>query len=369
MSMDLTQAYSPASSIGEYDLEDPFIASESDVEVSAHPDSSSESSCDGSDAPLVAVGRKLARWHLTWHGFAGAGDEDFAIDAFRGLLEQYCKHWCFQVEQAAAGGARHLQVRLSLKVRARWSRVRALFPGCFVTIESTRAGDTGLGSLYAMKADTRVAGPWSNRDVVRYRDPQYDIGEHYRPWQAEVVRLLGIQTSRQILIVVDPAGNSGKTVLAHHLVLFKGGIFVPAFCQTGDDVLAFVHGQARSGEATTIVIDVPRASLLSRIAPRLFAAFETIKAGYLYDRRYHAQVTYIPPPRIVVFCNTEPDRTLLTGDRWVTLRLPWRGGLPAASLISYAQGYPGLVPSGLSTTHHHDDDGVQAAVDPFGVEY
>lgn len=65
---------------------------------------------------------------------------------------------------------------------------------------------------------------------------------------------------------------------------------------------------------------------MPKLAPRLFAAFETLKSGYLYDKRYHAKYKYIKPPRIACFTNTQPDVSLLTGDRWDVLKLPWTPG-------------------------------------------
>ncbi len=295
-----------------------------DAIICADPDSAESGDSSQSDE---SGNRSLWRWHLTRYDTAevitsNAGQRDFSA-----LLALSSKKWVFQVEKGAGGTRLHFQARVSLKVRACKNTVRKLFPGCFVTCESTKAGDTGAGEFYCMKPDTRQAGPWTDKDVVPYIDDQYMLADHLFPWQEEALRLIDCQSKRQILIVVDPAGRSGKTCMAHFICLCLGGKFVPPFCQSGDDVLKFVHGLVRPGEQYTIVIDIPRALDWNRFAPALFSAFETIKGGYVYDTRYRAQVKYIKPPKMICFCNHVPDPRLLTKDRWTVLRLPFQGPL------------------------------------------
>ncbi len=264
--------------------------------------------------------RKLRRWPLRSNtDVTGMSAESEAV---RQRFSDKCKHWCFQLEKGKKTGRLHYQCRIVMEPPVRCHQVIRMFPGYHVGIESTNGGDTGLGALYVMKPDTREDGPWSDRDVEIYKDPRYLLPD-LRPWQAEFLRRLDTQDARQMLIVVDPAGNSGKTVMAHHVVQHRGGVFVPPFCQTGDDIMQFCCSLMESGKQYTILIDIPRASLVPRLAPRLFAAFETLKSGYLYDKRYHGKFKYIKPPLIACFCNTKPDASLLTGDRWDVLNLPW----------------------------------------------
>ncbi len=107
--------------------------------------------------------------------------------------------------------------------------------------------------------------------------------------------------------------------------------------------MQFACSFVKPGEKYTFVIDMPRALLMKHVAARLFAAFETLKSGYAYDKRYKGSYVYFKIPKVVVFTNTEPEHTLLTGDRWDILTLPWapKAG-PVVSKISYAQGHPEL---------------------------
>lgn len=51
----------------------------------------------------------------------------------------------------------------------------------------------------------------------------------------------------------------------------------------------------------------------------LWKAIETIKNGYLKDRRYGLREKWIKPPCLYVFTNTEPKWEYLSTDRWVKL--------------------------------------------------
>ncbi len=297
--------------------------------------------------------RALRRWHLRTN-VEITGDAAESGD-LRQRLGDGCKHWCFQLELGKGTGRLHYQCRVSFDPPVRKSQVCTLFPDMHITPESTRGGDTGAGKLYVMKTDTRKDGPWSDKDVEVYKDPDYVLST-YRPWQQEMQDRLRDQDNRTILVVVDPEGNSGKTSMAHHLVQYHGGIFIPPFCDTGQMILEFACSFVKPGRKYTFVIDMPRALLMRHVAARLFAAFETLKGGYVYDHRYHGKYVYFQKPSIVVFTNVAPDSSLLTGDRWDVLTLPWTPTVaPAVSSISYAQGHPEV--ECLGPLHHTQSQG------------
>lgn len=53
----------------------------------------------------------------------------------------------------------------------------------------------------------------------------------------------------------------------------------------------------------------------------LWSAVEQMKNGYLWDKRNNWKEAWIPSPGILVITNEEPDRTLLSRDRWDIGRL------------------------------------------------
>lgn len=343
-----TQEYS----CGSYDSMDSFIAPEVDDDAMASMDEGADAESDGSGRSTEGRGRLLFRWHFTKNGVEGTAAE---VEDMRETCKTYCKKFVWQLERGEESGLLHFQGRISLKTKARLKRVIKIFPGCHISPESNNAA-TGAGEFYACKEETRVDGPWSDKDVVHYRHPKFDIAGRYFPWQSEAMKRLLSQDERKILIVVDPIGHSGKTVLAHHIVLFHSGVFVPSFFQTGQDVLQYVHNFVREGGRHTLVVDIPRAALLPKLARKLFAAFETLKSGFVFDMRYSGRYKYFQPPQIVCFCNSEPDKSLLTGDRWDVLRLPWQADPAGASGESEAEGASADDESSDSGYHESDGD-------------
>lgn len=336
----MSNGLSPFSSPSEYDREDApppgfgfdDFDEDRDCESSDGGESMDSGSSESVDCPPAKrkrgvdyhTERALRRWHLTSNTVvSGLSQESTTLaDLFR----RSCKHYCFQLELGEITKRLHYQCRVSFDPPVRKAQVIDMFPDFHIRPESNRGEQAG--GLYVMKAATREDGPWSDKDVEVYKDPRYVL-EDLRPWQQEVMRRMNAQDHRTITIVVDPAGNSGKTVLSHHLVQYHKGVFVPSFLQSGDDIMQYVCSHVTSGGDFILIIDIPRAALVPKLAPRLFSALEALKGGWAYDKRYKGTHVYFKPPRIVCFTNVMPNRSLLTGDRWDVMTLPWPA--PSAS--------------------------------------
>lgn len=62
-------------------------------------------------------------------------------------------------------------------------------------------------------------------------------------------------------------------------------------------------------------MDIPKSDSRKKNAD-LWSAVEQMKNGYLYDKRNHWKEAWIESPGILVITNEEPDRSLLSKDRW-----------------------------------------------------
>lgn len=139
--------------------------------------------------------------------------------------------------------------------------------------------------------------------------PYHDL--ELRPWQGQVVADLEEQNDRQVTVVVDERGNHGKSWLAKHLVAKYNYAYVPAMPQFEDYMfMAMAHPNAKG-----FIFDLPRADTIQQ-KKAMWMAMETIKNGYLYDKRYSFQEKWIAPPKMVVFANERPPRENLSKDRW-----------------------------------------------------
>lgn len=83
-------------------------------------------------------------------------------------LREWCKHYVFQ-EERGDSGYEHWQGRVRLIKARRWNEIKGKFcPGGNVTPTVDKQFQEKTFT-YVMKADTRVAGPWDDRD---YEEPQ-----------------------------------------------------------------------------------------------------------------------------------------------------------------------------------------------------
>nr|WCR62264.1 MAG: replication associated protein [ssDNA virus sp.] len=131
------------------------------------------------------------------------------------------------------------------------------------------------------------------------------------PWQNEVLDRLMKQGDRRICVLVDEYGASGKTTLAKMITARHLGAYCPAMDES-KDYMAWALAHSSAG---IFVMDIPKSDSRKKNAD-LWSAVEQMKNGYVWDKRNHWQERWIDPPGILVITNEEPDRTLLSADRW-----------------------------------------------------
>lgn len=141
--------------------------------------------------------------------------------------------------------------------------------------------------------------------LAKYRDAAL------RPWQGQAIASLIEQNERQILSITDEVGNHGKSFLAKHLVVKYGYAYVPSMSNFEDFMfMAMAHKNAKG-----FIFDLPRADDINK-KKEMWKAIETIKNGYLYDKRYNFREEWIEPPKVLVFANDRPPEGVLSEDRW-----------------------------------------------------
>lgn len=254
-------------------------------------------------------------------------DQDHAF--WINWCKQWGKAWTFQKEKGATGYL-HYQGLISLKIRRTETAAKKIIMDTSILPEyfAPMANPTikaGTESFYVTKPDTRVAGPWSDKDEEVY------IPRHVRemstlyPWQQSIVDSAKEYHPRQIDLVVDHAGNSGKSSLSAYLAVYKIGRGIP-FINDYKDLMRMVMDMPK---APLYLLDMPRAINKERLH-QLWAAIETIKSGYAYDDRYSFKEAHFDRPRIWVFTNVMPDTTLLSTDMWKFWNISRDGHLTAA---------------------------------------
>jgi len=244
-------------------------------------------------------------------------NEDFGthLDIIN-LLDGVAKHYSFQKERGD-GGYVHYQGRMSLIKKRRKPELLTLFASLerrvpnylepTVTVEF-RTGD----AFYTLKEDTRIEGPWSDKDKPVYVPRQIrEIKELY-PWQKSVVDSAKVWDTRHINMVYCPTGNKGKTSLVGWCRAYNLARVLPSVNEA-KDMLRMVCDMPTS---SMYLFDMPRSMNKDRLFG-FYSAIETIKDGYAYDDRYAFKEKVFDCPQIWIFTNTLPDFNMLSIDRWI----------------------------------------------------
>lgn len=249
-------------------------------------------------------------------------EEENTLPWFVKQFSKIAKKWVFQLERGASG-YEHLQARISLFKKKRGNELKSLLRdlgGGFEVAHysPTSAAGVDAGDFYCMKIDTRLDGPWSNKDetIQDLLDPPYvprQVRETpvLRPWQQAIVDSRNVWDTRTINCLVDHNGNIGKSTLASHVRAFKYGRVLPP----EDDTINILRNVCDMPTAKMYLFDMPRAMKKGNLW-KFFSAVETLKDGYAYDSRNHFQEKVFDCPTIWIFTNKKPELRFLSRDRW-----------------------------------------------------
>lgn len=238
----------------------------------------------------------VARWRFT------SSCKFWTKDELIKTLKLYCKHWCFQREIGSETGFEHFQGKLSLIKKSRTLKW---------LINSHNTPEHEDSDIYETKINTRLEGPWNDKNQPSYIPRQIrDITELY-PWQKIIVNDADVWDTRTINWVVNETGNQGKSILKTYLGVNKLGRAIP-LCNDYRDIMRIVMDTPK---CKLYIIDIPKA-FRNGLKNEFYAGIETLKDGYAFDDRYSFKEEYFDCPNIWVFSNQDPDKSLLSLDRW-----------------------------------------------------
>ena len=233
-------------------------------------------------------------------------------------LRQWCKKWVFQLEKCPDTGRLHLQCRVSLIKK---KRLNEIISQCTIKGHWTITSDEvheGQNFNYVMKADSRVEGPWIDTEYV---DPPvltrqlvaFETKTKY-PWQEQILRWCEEEDDRSIKLIHDTIGNSGKSIMSEYLEYHGKAFEIPPL-KDMEDIMQF----CMSFKAQKVyLIDMPRAMKKDKLCG-FYSGLESLKNGYVYDKRYAAKRRRFDRPQVIVFTNVMPEWSYMSKDRWE----PW----------------------------------------------
>ena len=233
-------------------------------------------------------------------------------------LRNKCKKFCFQLERGTSG-YEHYQGRISLIKKKSLSSLKTLFcndssNSCFWSkAHFSKTTNACKGDIfYVTKEDTRIAGPWSDKDEIKILTTQMELFLSWElyPWQHKA-REIGQQFClRSIDLIYDPKGNAGKSLFSEWMEYQGLAEEVPPF-RLMDDIFQWVASRPIKG---CYIIDMPRGMKKDKLGD-FYSGIEVIKNGVAYDKRYSAKKVRFSRPKIFVFSNTLPEFSLMSADR------------------------------------------------------
>lgn len=233
------------------------------------------------------------------------------LDEVRALMMDYAKKWVFQKEKSDNGYV-HWQCRLSLIKKRRLTAIKGLKLGGHWS-PTTCAVHEGQDFNYAMKADTRIAGPWKDDDEIKFETVQLAIFKTYklRPYQQAIYDESQQFHMRNMNIIYDTVGNIGKSLFAEWMEYEGIAEEIPPF-RAMEDIFQWVCSMPRK---QCYFVDMPRGMKKDKLAD-FYSGLEVVKNGVAYDKRYKGRKVRFNRPRIFVFTNLLPNLNLMSKDRW-----------------------------------------------------
>lgn len=236
-------------------------------------------------------------------------------------LSRLGKKFVFQKEKGSTTGYVHWQGRVSL-----WKKTSIKLATCmflqqleinkdyFFKPTAQNARQSGNGFNYVMKAQTRIEGPWSEKDKPSYIPRQYR--KELRPWQQSIINSSSQFDERGIDVIVDINGGIGKSIcMGIAKIKYKWEIINPfdEGRRIIENTCSLLIGH--DNRTPNFIMDVPRA-LDNQKKAGVFAALETLKSGIVSDSRNNYKEYQFDSPRIWVFTNNNIPTQYFTNDRW-----------------------------------------------------
>lgn len=124
---------------------------------------------------------------------------------------------------------------------------------------------------------------------------------------------------RQVMVWVDPNGDSGKSWLCGHLVEKGIAYYVPPIIKDAEGMMKWLCDLVKQDvdkgnpPRPLVIIDIPRTW---KWKTEHYVTIEAIKDGLLFDPRYGSTLINIRGCKLLVMCNEKPKLDRLSEDRW-----------------------------------------------------
>lgn len=254
------------------------------------------------------MAKQLRRYAFTLNEQEDCVLNEDTIKEIKSIFRRVASRWVFQLEEGEESHRKHLQGRVSFKQAKRVSECAKVLP---FKAHYSPEHDSEAGDFYVTKEETRVEGPWSDKDQTPYIPRQIREVDSLLPWQQSIVDSLKVWDTRTINILYDPNGNIGKSTICGYIRAYQLGRVLPPV----NDIKDLLRMVCDMPTNTSYLFDMPKSQNKDRLYG-FFSGVETLKDGYAYDDRYTFKEKIFDCPNIWIFTNKVPDTEYLSMDRW-----------------------------------------------------
>jgi hypothetical protein len=222
------------------------------------------------------------------------------------------KSWVFQLEKTIKEDGTdnlHYQGYISLKTKERPKALAIRSNDEYLGINCQACSAAGRHALskYCMKAETRVAGPWSDHPVYMGDDLPLTLC----PWQQQVVDIINHDVHpRRIYWFYDTLGGSGKSTFAKYLAYHHNVMKL-----THADAGSLLYQVATGTPRNAYIFDLSRSKGSNSTMNDIYQAIEAVKDGHFCCSKYESKEVIMRKPHVFVFSNSPPDMKCISVDR------------------------------------------------------
>lgn len=248
-------------------------------------------------APSPNVRSRL--WAFTWNNHTLEN-----VDTLLSIV--YDGQYVFQ-EETGECGTPHLQGMVYYPTARSFNSMKNKLPKCH--LEKGRNKKNLIE--YCSKNDTRTGRIWKNIYIKNLvTDPMIGLELYeYQIWLKK--KLAKKPSQRKIYWLWEPDGCTGKSMFCKHLCI-KNSDYIYISGKASDMKYAITKRLDEGINITCCILDLPRSSegYIS------YSGIEEIKNGHFFNNKYESSSVIFDIPHVVVFANFEPNKKLLSEDRW-----------------------------------------------------
>jgi hypothetical protein len=243
---------------------------------------------------------------------------------FMTMLTPYFSKWAFQLEKCPETGNLHWQGRglLIKRLRAGKAAAQAAELMRLQYFEPTHASVYLKGGFnYVVKAESRVAGPWTESDPPKFKTSDVVHLENVGllPWQERVLEILAAPVCpRTVHWIADARGNNKKSAF-EQLLHFRGLAFSLPYYDAYEKFMQYAYGFAsKNAYVVNIVRSINGYDEKQRNGFGMFlGAVERLKDGVVVDGRNVPRAPIMMNrPHVLIFANNLPLLDKASLDRW-----------------------------------------------------